>query len=64
MKLVYRGAGYEQTPAHGEIGDSGLIGNYRGHEFHFHQSKRQATAQSNVRLHYRGATYDAHVNGN
>ncbi|MEB3125386.1 MAG: DUF4278 domain-containing protein [Synechococcales bacterium] len=61
MKLVYRGASYEQTPSHIEVEDLGLMGNYRGHELHFHQAKRQGVGLHDIQLHYRGAAYTAHV---
>ncbi len=57
MRLVYRGASYEYAPPQVEIEDTGLTGNYRGHELHFHQVKRQKVRQASVELHYRGAIY-------
>ncbi len=57
MRLVYRGASYETNAPQVEIEDTGLTGNYRGHELHFHQAKRQKARQVGVELHYRGAVY-------
>jgi len=58
MEMIYRGTRYNATPAHVEVADIPMTGQYRGANVTFHQATKLANIQQVLHLIYRGVAFD------
>jgi len=58
MEMTYRGARYNASPAHVEVADMPVVGQYRGANVTFHQAAKLANIQQVLHLVYRGVAFD------
>jgi len=58
MKLAYRGVRYDATPAHVDVADAPITGQYRGATMTFHQAAKLPIIQQVLHLTYRGVAFD------
>lgn len=63
MKLMYRGSEYNYEPAPVDMGETGILGNYRGRAFTFAYPRHIPVPQFPTDLQYRGVSYHKTATG-
>lgn len=63
MRLSYRGTPYDVESVPLELIDSGMVGQYRGHQIHFNYARHIPVPQPVQMLSYRGAAYHTTATG-